>query len=293
MAEQPKAQGASPISLTGRRARVISMVHAAPAQFWCAEVLVGFSCGFNSPSASLCRRSFGARDRRLRESARQTPTRSADYIRASGHNGCIATEVILQAKVREMCCRQSRAMGRSMRGSSTIRVFPCRGGTRLVGRDRGDRGVLTPRGLTEISGARFQTPGTALWGPCRCAAAWTAWSRRRRSCGARHLQFRWISFTAQDRRTLVRDVVQTMCAAPESAAVPIREAQFRYQILHISMYRETISCRAPRHEPSPPLQRGLSHEGREPSPCEHGAPPSREVRPRDVWPPPHGGGRRG
>ena len=24
-------------------------------------------------------------------------TRSADYIRASGHNGCIATEVILQA----------------------------------------------------------------------------------------------------------------------------------------------------------------------------------------------------
>ena len=25
-------------------------------------------------------------------------TRSADYIRASGHSGCIATEVILQAK---------------------------------------------------------------------------------------------------------------------------------------------------------------------------------------------------
>ena len=28
-------------------------------------------------------------------------TRSADYIRASGHSGCIATEVILQAKQAE------------------------------------------------------------------------------------------------------------------------------------------------------------------------------------------------
>ena len=50
------------------------------------------------------------RDRRLGEPVmghatlervRMFGTRSADYIRASGHDGCIATEVILQAKQAE------------------------------------------------------------------------------------------------------------------------------------------------------------------------------------------------
>ena len=35
-------------------------------------------------------------------------TRSADYIRASGHNGCIATEVILQAKQAEYMAAPER-----------------------------------------------------------------------------------------------------------------------------------------------------------------------------------------
>jgi hypothetical protein len=35
------------------------------------------------------------------ERVRLFGTRSADYIRASGHDGCIATEVILQAKQAE------------------------------------------------------------------------------------------------------------------------------------------------------------------------------------------------
>ena len=35
-------------------------------------------------------------------------TRSADYIRASGHNGCIATEVILQATTDPMIGGTSR-----------------------------------------------------------------------------------------------------------------------------------------------------------------------------------------
>ena len=35
-------------------------------------------------------------------------TRSADYIRASGHNGCIATEVILQAKQPEYMAAPER-----------------------------------------------------------------------------------------------------------------------------------------------------------------------------------------
>jgi hypothetical protein len=33
------------------------------------------------------------------ERVRMLGTRSADYIRASGHSGCIATEVILQATI--------------------------------------------------------------------------------------------------------------------------------------------------------------------------------------------------
>jgi hypothetical protein len=35
-------------------------------------------------------------------------TRSADYIRASGHSGCIATEVILQAKQAEYMAAPER-----------------------------------------------------------------------------------------------------------------------------------------------------------------------------------------
>ena len=35
------------------------------------------------------------------ERVRLFGTRSADYIRASGHSGCIATEVVLQAKQAE------------------------------------------------------------------------------------------------------------------------------------------------------------------------------------------------
>jgi hypothetical protein len=35
------------------------------------------------------------------ERVRLFGTRSADYIRASGHDGCVATEVVLQAKQAE------------------------------------------------------------------------------------------------------------------------------------------------------------------------------------------------
>jgi hypothetical protein len=49
-----------------------------------------------------------------------------------------------------------------------------------------------------------------------------------------------------------------------------------------------ISCRAPRREPSLPLERALWREARGLSLCVRGGPPSRDVRPRDAWPLPHG-----
>jgi hypothetical protein len=52
-----------------------------------------------------------------------------------------------------------------------------------------------------------------------------------------------------------------------------------------------ISCRAPPCEPSPPLQHALWHEPRGPLLCEHGVPPFRDVRRRDAWRLPRGGGR--
>jgi hypothetical protein len=45
-----------------------------------------------------------------------------------------------------------------------------------------------------------------------------------------------------------------------------------------------ISCHAPRHGPSLPLQRILWRDARGRPLCEHGAPPSRDFRPRDAWP---------
>src|ERR1700730_6779489 len=53
----------------------------------------------------------------------------------------------------------------------------------------------------------------------------------------------------------------------------------------------TIFYRALRCEPSPPLRRALWHESRGPWLCEHGVPPSRDVRPHDAWPLPRGGER--
>ena len=52
-----------------------------------------------------------------------------------------------------------------------------------------------------------------------------------------------------------------------------------------------ISCRAPPCEPSLPLQHALWHEPRGPLQCEHGVPPFRDVRRRDAWRLPRGGGR--
>jgi hypothetical protein len=54
---------------------------------------------------------------------------------------------------------------------------------------------------------------------------------------------------------------------------------------------EIIFYRALRCEPSPPLRSALWHVSRGPSLCEHGVPPSRDVRPRDAWPLPRDGER--
>jgi hypothetical protein len=45
------------------------------------------------------------------ERVRLFGTRSADYIRASGHSGCIATEVVLQAKQAEYMTAPERFAG--------------------------------------------------------------------------------------------------------------------------------------------------------------------------------------
>ena len=55
------------------------------------------------------------------ESVRLFGTRSADYIRASGHSGCIATEVVLQAK-------QAEYMTAPERFAEIVRFFPCTAG---------------------------------------------------------------------------------------------------------------------------------------------------------------------
>jgi hypothetical protein len=45
-----------------------------------------------------------------------------------------------------------------------------------------------------------------------------------------------------------------------------------------------ISCRAPRREPSLPLERALWREARGLSLCVHDVTLSRDVRPHDAWP---------
>ena len=65
-----------------------------------------------------------------------------------------------------------------------------------------------------------------------------------------------------------------------SSAEPIRRSY--------ACGNDAISCRAPQHEPSLPLERALWREARGLSLCVDGGPPFREVRPRDAWPLPCG-----
>ena len=61
----------------------------------------------------------------------------------------------------------------------------------------------------------------------------------------------------------------------------------------VSAARGAISCRTLRRAPSLPLRHVLWRERHDPSPYEHGVPLSRDFRPRDAWPLPRGGVRRG
>jgi len=63
-----------------------------------------------------------------------------------------------ESKYARWCCRQSSAMGRSMRGSSTTRVFPSRGGTRLAW--RGNTAANSASGIIVRLQCRCRSPIT-------------------------------------------------------------------------------------------------------------------------------------
>jgi hypothetical protein len=79
---------------------------------------------------------------------------------------------------------------------------------------------------------------------------------------------------------------------PENRCPSPKQGGLNSRLRHpLVMRRGTISCRAPRRESLLPLQSALWRESRGPSLCEHGVPPSHDVRHRDAWPLPRGGGR--